>query len=261
MTTAPATARVHSVDSFGTVDGPGTRLVIFLQGCPLRCLYCHNPDTWGMTSESAQLMSVDEILELYERNRPFYRHGGITVTGGEPLVQLDFVIELFEACKERGIHTCLDTSGVTFHRSERYLKKIDRLIAATSLFMVDIKHIDDAEHNKLTGQSNGNILDFVSYLDAHGAELWVRHVVVPGITAHEQHLVNLGYFLGALTNLKALDVIAYHTMGVKKYESLGMAYPLADTPALTKAEAVEAKKSIFAGMRKRRSELRAAACS
>ncbi|WP_367568838.1 pyruvate formate-lyase-activating protein [Lacrimispora sp.] len=242
------TGYIHSIESFGTVDGPGVRMVVFLQGCPMRCQYCHNPDTWKMAGGSP--MTADELLKQYESARHFYRGGGITATGGEPLMQLDFVTELFEAAREKDIHTCLDTSGVTFRRNDpEYLKKIDRLLESTSLVMLDIKHIDEEKHKPLTGHSNENILDFARYLSEKNIPLWIRHVVVPGLTDHKPDLYRLGLFISELKNVKALDVLPYHDMGKVKYESLGMEYPLKDVPPMSKEGAIEAKKTILQGIR------------
>lgn len=239
---------VHSIESFGTVDGPGVRLIVFLQGCPMRCLYCHNPDTWNMTGGTD--MTVDEILEQYEKNRAFYSKGGITVTGGEPLVQIEFVTELFAAAAKRGIHTCLDTSGITFRpHSPEIVEKFDRLIRVTSLVMLDIKHIDPSGHRKLTSQPLEPVLAFAHYLDYHNIPLWIRHVVVPGITNDPDELYRLGRFLSTLHNLKALDVLPYHDMGKVKYENLGLDYPLKATAPLTRDQALAARQIILKGLR------------
>lgn len=242
---------VHSIESFGTVDGPGIRMVVFLKGCPMRCLYCHNPDTWEMAGGTD--MTVDEILRQYEASRHFYANGGITVTGGEPLIQIEFVTELFQAASHRGIHTCLDTSGITFNPdSPSAMDKMDKLMTVTDLVLLDIKHINPAEHEKLTSQSNDRILKFARYLDEKLIPVWIRHVVVPGITDNEHYLYQLGTFIGELHNVKTLDVLPYHDMGKIKYESLGMDYPLAGTPPLSKEAGVEARKFIINGIRNKR---------
>lgn len=238
---------VHSIESFGTVDGPGVRLVVFLKGCPMRCLYCHNPDTWDMAG--ADDMTVDEIIGLYEKNQEFYSSGGITLTGGEPLVQIDFVIELFAEAKKRNIHTCLDTSGVTFQPDNpKTLAKFDRLTELTDLVLLDIKHMDPQEHIILCSQPNDNILAFARYLDEKEVPVWIRHVIVPGYTYEQTSLFQLGEFIGSLHNVKALDVLPYHDMGKVKYESLGMDYPLKNVKPLGNAEAAAAKKIILKGI-------------
>lgn len=238
---------IHSTESCGTVDGPGIRFVVFFQGCPMRCLYCHNPDTWKPNTGTQ--MSVDEILAMYESKAEFYKKGGITCTGGEPLLQIDFLTELFEKCHEKNIHTCLDTSGITFHENEDYLKKLDRLLKVTDLVMLDIKHIDPEEHKKLTKQPNDMILKFAKYIDDKGIDIWIRHVVVPTITQNDEYLFRLGEFIATLKHIKALDVLPYHTMGIPKYESLGMEYPLKGIKPLEKKDAIAAREVVLKGMK------------
>lgn len=246
--------RIHSLESFGTVDGPGTRFVVFVQGCPMRCAYCHNPDTWEMNAGT--LMEPSYIIEQYERNKPFYKGGGITVTGGEPLMQVDFLIDLFTLAKEKDIHTCIDTSGIAFNpENAKLLEKLDHLMTLTDLVMLDIKHIDPEKHQELTAQSNTNILRFVHYLNEKNVDMWIRHVVVPGITDDEKYLFDLGYFIGQFKNLKALDVLPYHTMGESKYEKLGIPYKLKGVPAMDKTKLLEKKQAILDGIKKRRAEI------
>ncbi len=243
--------RIHSLESFGTVDGPGVRFVIFMQGCPMRCAYCHNPDTWEVNGGT--LMEPAYIIEQYERNISFYRGGGITVTGGEPLLQLDFLIELFTLAKSKNIHTCLDTSGITFNPSSAPLmEKLNHLMELTDLVMLDIKHIDPDKHLSLTKQPNTNILKFAEYLSEQGVDTWIRHVVVPGLTDDDKYLFDLGYFIGGLRSLKALDVLPYHTMGESKYEKLGMEYQLKGVPAMDKNILLEKKQVILSGIKARR---------
>ena len=242
---------IHSTESFGTVDGPGVRFVIFLQGCPMRCQYCHNPDTWRMNT--GQRRSAASLLRDYERNRQFYSKGGITVTGGEALMQIDFLLELFDLAKKQGIHTCLDTSGVTYRPGESdYNRKLDRLMELTDLVMLDIKHIDPEGHKVLTGHDNAGILAFARYLEEKKIPVWIRHVVVPGITDDAGLLTRLGQFLGTLSNVKALDILPYHVLGVSKYRELGIPYPLEGVEPATKAQAEEARKIILAAYRKTR---------
>lgn len=244
--------RIHSLESFGSVDGPGVRYVVFVQGCPMRCAYCHNPDTWDMNGGTE--MEPSEIITNYERNKPFYREGGITVTGGEPLMQIDFLLELFTLAKKKGIHTCIDTSGIAYNPNGNpdWLEKMDALCQVTDLFMLDIKHIDPEKHLELVKQPNENILAFAEYLDKMNADLWIRHVVVPGITDDPIYLHKLGLFIGGLNNLKALDVLPYHTMGKSKYEKLGMEYPLKDVPNMDKANIPALKQLILDGIKERR---------
>lgn len=239
---------IHSIESFGTVDGPGVRMVIFTKGCPMRCKYCHNPDTWDMSG--GEDISVKEILSKYNSKKSFYRNGGITVSGGEPLMQMKFVTELFKAAKSQSIHTCLDTSGILFDKeNKKRVKEFDRLIKYTDLVLLDIKHINDDEHKKLTGFSNKNILDFAKYLEGKNVPVSIRHVVVPGITFNEHYLLELGKYIGTLKNLQSIDVLAYHDMGKSKYEFLGIEYPLKDTPPLSKDDAMKAKRVILKGIK------------
>lgn len=244
--------RIHSTESFGTVDGPGIRYVVFMQGCPMRCLYCHNPDTWNVNG--GREVTVQELLNEYDSYREFLKNGGITVTGGEPLLQIDFVTELFKAAKLHDIHTCLDTSGVTFSESNR--EKFDALFMHTDLVLLDIKHIDSQVHKRLTGHGNENILKFADYLRDKNIPVWIRHVVVPNITDKSEDLFRLGEYLSSFRNMKALDVLPYHDMGKVKYEALGMEYPLGNTPVLSKEDGIKARdiiiKGIKSGLRKRK---------
>ena len=239
---------VHSIETCGTVDGPGVRFVVFFQGCPMRCKYCHNPDTWNTTQN--RTVSVDEILTQYDGVKNFLTNGGLTATGGEPLLQTDFVTELFCRAKEKSIHTALDTSGILFNPNDT--KKIDKLLSFTDLVMLDIKHIDDEAHKKLTGHSNKNILKFAKYLSDKEIPIWIRHVVVPTITYEEKYLRELGKFMATLKSVKALDVLPYHDMAKPKYERLGLAYPLAEIPPLTKPEALNARTIILDEFKKNR---------
>ena len=246
-------AYIHSTESCGTVDGPGIRFVVFFQGCPMRCQYCHNPDTWDVNV--GNIMSVDEIIAMFNSKKEFYKHGGITCTGGEPLLQIDFLTELFERCKVEGIHTCLDTSGITFSTQPSYLEKLDRLLAVTDLIMLDIKHINPETHLWLVKQPNDKILKFAKYTAKKNVPLWIRHVLVPGITDKKEDLENLGSFIGTLTNLKALDVLPYHTMGVAKYRNLNKPYPLEGVEPATKEQAIAARDIILAAAKKARQEM------
>lgn len=243
---------IHSTESFGTVDGPGVRFVVFFQGCPLRCRYCHNPDTWQFSG--GKEITAEELIEEYDSYKEFLKSGGITATGGEPMAQPDFLLELFSLAKKKGIHTCLDTSGAVFKESSH--EKIDEIMKVTDLVMLDIKHIDSEKHKMLTGAGNENILAFAEYLRDQKIPLWARHVVVPGINDSEDELFRLGEFLSELNNMKALDVLPYHDMGKVKYQNLGIEYPLGDTPPLAKEDAVKARdiiiKGIKSGLRKKR---------
>jgi pyruvate formate lyase activating enzyme len=220
----------------------------------MRCAYCHNPDTWSVTAGT--LMDPAEIIEQVEHNRSFYKNGGITVTGGEPLLQVDFLIDLFTLAKERDIHTCIDTSGITYRPGNTaYIEKLDKLMTLTDLVMLDIKHIDPEKHKELTQQSNDGILAFVQYLSDKEIPMWIRHVVVPGITDDPKYLYQLGQFIAPFKNLKVLDILPYHTMGTVKYEKLEMDYKLKDVPAMDKSKAIELKKIVIDGVRDKRKEL------
>ena len=244
---------IHSTESFGTVDGPGVRFVVFMQGCPMRCKYCHNPDTWEIGA--GERVSAEKIIADYTKNKAFYARGGLTVTGGEPLLQVDFLLELFKMAKENEIHTCIDTSGITYKEGvSEYNEKLLRLLEYTDLVMLDIKHIDPAHHKELTGQDNSGILAFAKLLSEKNIPFWVRHVVVPGITDDPVHLRKLGNFLGTLSSIKALDVLPYHTMGKMKYDELGIPYPLCGVSDLSKNEAVKAKGIILEGFKETRNK-------
>ena len=231
---------IHSLETCGTVDGPGIRFVIFTQGCTMRCLYCHNPDTWNLNTNT--LKSAEELLNMYDSVKEFCK-GGITVTGGEPLLQIDFVTKLFQMAHEKKIHTALDTSGIVFNPENK--RKFDELLKYTSLVMLDIKHIDDNEHKKLTGHSNKNILAFAKYLSDIGKPMWIRHVVVPTINDDKIFLERLGEFMSKLSNIKALDILPYHNMAIPKYENLGIEYKLKNIPPLSKDEAISARDIIL----------------
>ncbi len=239
------TGFIHSTESFGTVDGPGVRFVVFFQGCPMRCKYCHNPDTWDFGK--GRITTAQEILDEYDSYKEFLKSGGITATGGEPLAQPEFLAELFELAQKNGIHTCLDTSGAVYV-PEKY-EIIDKALKCTDLVMLDIKHIRSDEHKKLTGIGNENILKFAEHLRDLKIPLWIRHVVVPKITDSAEDLTALGKYISTLNNLKALDVLPYHDMAKSKYAELGISYPLHDTPPLSKDDAVKARDIIMAGIR------------
>jgi len=245
---------VHSIETFGSVDGPGIRLVVFLQGCPMRCAYCHNPDTWeystNLQEDNFHVKTDDEILLLFKRNRAFYKNGGITVSGGEPLLQIDFVISLFTKAKKQNIHTCLDTSGICFEpENPDSVNKIKDLLLFTDLVMLDIKQIDEVKHIALTGKSNKTILAFATFISAQNIPLWIRHVVVPGLTDSPTDLINLGRFIGTLPTLKALDVLAYHDLGKAKYKAMGIPYALENTPIMNRETAIQLKRYILQGIK------------
>lgn len=232
---------IHSIESFGTVDGPGIRFVVFFQGCPLRCRYCHNPDTHS-TDKAAIVETADEVLARMTRNLPFYKSGGITATGGEPLMQMEFLTDLFSLAKKEGIHTCLDTSGILF--SEKKRAEFDTLMGVTDLVMLDIKHIDDEKCTSLTGACGKNSRGFLEYLDLIGKPTRIRYVLVPSISDGEEDLTLLGRFLRNFKCITEVEVLPYHTMGIVKYENLGIPYTLSGIPDATDTEAKKAKEII-----------------
>lgn len=243
-------ANIHSLESFGTVDGPGIRFVIFFKGCPLRCQYCHNPDTWS--KEEHHLYTVTELLEEILKYKSYITpDGGVTATGGEPLLQMEFIIELFRCLKEEGIHTACDTSGITFAPKDiKNIQRHERLLEVTDLFLLDIKHIHNQKHKALTGVENTNILKFAKFLSDHNKKMWIRHVLIPGITANDEDLLELKAFLDTLKTVEKIEVLPYHTMGILKYQKLGMPYPLKGVKPPTKEEVIHAK--ILLGIEERK---------
>ena len=236
---------IHSLESFGSVDGPGVRYVIFVSGCAMRCQFCHNPDTWA--KDGGELMTPEEVLKKALRYKTYWKEkGGITVSGGEALLQIDFVTELFRLAKEKGVNTCLDTSGNPFSLEEPFKSKFDELMKYTDLFMLDIKHMDDAAHRKLTGQTNQNILEMAAYLSDHGKSMWIRHVLVPGITTEEDELYRLRSFLDTLKTVERVEVLPYHTLGVFKWKELGIPYQLEGVDPPTKEQIDRAKEILGA---------------
>ena len=235
------TGYIHSTESFGAADGPGVRFIIFLKGCNLRCKYCHNPDTW--CGDAKQEMTADELLKKALRYKTYWKKdGGITVSGGEPLLQLDFITELFKKAKEKGINTCIDTAGEPFCENEEWLNKFSLLMKYTDLVMLDIKHIDNEKHIKLTGKSNENILKMAKWLSDNGKKMWIRHVLVPTITDDEQDLKRLREFIDMLKTVEKTEILPYHTLGKFKWENLGLKYPLENVPTPSHEQAEKARK-------------------
>ncbi|MFS0726879.1 pyruvate formate-lyase-activating protein [Paenibacillus sp. 1P07SE] len=217
-----AKGRIHSMDTFGTVDGPGIRFVLFMQGCALQCQFCHNPDTWDTAGGTE--VTVEDVLAEIEPYISYYKRsgGGITVTGGEPTLQAPFVARLFRECKARwGLHTALDSSG--FCEASNAAELLD----ATDLVLLDLKLMDELRHERLTGRSNSRILRFAQHLSAINKPVWIRHVLIPGLTDGEDDLYNLGRFVGGLASVAKLELLPYHRMGVYKWRALGRDYPLA----------------------------------
>lgn len=241
-----AKACLHSTESFGSVDGPGIRFLIFLKGCAMRCQYCHNPDAWGR--EGAETVTADELLGKAERYKAYWgKKGGITVSGGEALLQMDFLTELFEKARQRGINTCLDTAAQPFTRTEPWFSKFRHLMDLTDLVLLDLKHIDDEGHRKLTGFGNKNILDCARFLSDIQKPVWIRHVLVPGLTDDDTLLHRLRDFIDTLHNVERVEVLPYHTLGVFKWKQLEIPYPLEGVNPPTK-ERVENAERILCGI-------------
>lgn len=241
--------RIHSFESFGTVDGPGIRCVIFMKGCPMRCAYCHNPDTWD--PKGGTEYDVDSLVkEAIKYKSYFGDKGGVTVSGGEPLMQIEFVIEFFKKLKELGINTCCDTSGIMFNPDDPKSVELHKeLNKVCDLYLLDIKHIDEEEHKKLCHQSSKNPKAFARFLAENNKRVWIRHVLVPGITTDEKWLRKTKEFIDSLGNVEKVEVLPYHTMGVVKYKNLGIPYPLEGVEPPTK-EQVQFAKDILRVVKK-----------
>lgn len=236
---------IHSTESFGSVDGPGVRFIIFFSGCPLRCKFCHNPDTWDITK--GEKISSDALIAKALRFRPYWKDiGGITVSGGEPLFQLDFLVELFTKAKEQGINTCIDTAGAPFTMQETWFAKFKQLMEVTDLLLVDIKHINEEEHIKLTGKTGKNIVEMLRWLSDNDKPVWIRHVLIPGITDNDEYLIQTRDFIRTLKNVKRVDILPYHTLGIMKYKQMGLEYPLEGVDAPTAERILNAKKLLEA---------------
>ena len=232
---------IHSIETFGSADGPGVRYLIFLKGCNMRCKYCHNPDTWAKTE--GEMKSAEEILQQALRYKRYWgKKGGITVSGGEALLQIDFVTELFTLAKEKGVNTCLDTSGNPFTREEPFYSKFEKLMEVTDLVMLDIKEMDEEKHRELTGRSNKNILAMADKMNEMGKEMWIRHVLVPGLTDGKEDLKALRKKLDEWTNVSRVEILPYHTLGLFKWENLGIPYSLEGVPVPTEEQVKEAEE-------------------
>lgn len=235
---------IHSTESFGSVDGPGVRFIIFVQGCPLRCQFCHNPDTWNMTDKNgATWRSADELLAQALRYRTYWKNGGgITVSGGDPLLQIDFLLDLFKKANAKGIHTTIDTAGGPFTREESFFSKFQELMQYTDLLLVDIKHIDEKAHKELTGKTNKNILDMIRFLSDIKKPVWIRHVLVPERSDYDEYLNRLNDFIQTLDNVERVEILPYHTLGVYKWKELGLDYPLKGINPPSRERVENAKK-------------------
>ena len=239
------TGHIHSTESFGAADGPGVRFVIFTQGCKMRCRYCHNPDTWKIGG--GEEVTADELLKKALRYKAYWKNGGgITVSGGEPLLQMDFLIDLFKKAKAQGVNTVIDTAGNPFTREEPFFSKFSALMEYTDLLMLDIKEINPLRHKDLTGFENTNILDMARYLSDIGKPVWIRHVLVPGHSDFDEDLDALGAFVKTLTNVQRVEVLPYHTLGKFKWENLGTKYSLEGVNPPSEERVQNAKKRIHA---------------
>ena len=240
---------IHSTESFGAADGPGVRFIIFMQGCHMRCRYCHNPDTWKM--DGGDEVTADEILKRALRFKPYWgKDGGITISGGEPLLQIDFVIELFKKAKELGINTCIDTAGNPFTKEDPFFSKFEELMKYTDLLLLDLKEINPTRHKDLTGFDNSNIIEMAKYLSEINKPVWIRHVLVPEHSDFDEDLDALGDFIDTLSNVDRVEILPYHTLGKFKWENLGIPYTL-ESISPPSAERIEnAKNRIHAGIRK-----------
>lgn len=233
--------RIHSIESFGLVDGPGVRCVVFLKGCRMRCRYCHNPDTWQMSGGTLQ--SAEQIYHRVLRFKPYWGEGGgVTVSGGEPLLQIEFVTELFQKLKKDGIHTCIDTAGQPFTDDPDWMAKFEQLMAVTDLVILDLKEIDPEKHQALTKQPNANILAMVRWLSDHGKHMWIRHVLVPGLTDDEEGLRKTHEFIESLNNVDLVEILPYHTLGLAKWENLGVPYTLTGVEPPTRDQIKKAEE-------------------
>ncbi|MGL5630684.1 MAG: pyruvate formate-lyase-activating protein [Mycoplasmoidaceae bacterium] len=241
-------ARYFKIESFGNVDGPGTRMILFLQGCPLRCKYCHNPESWDMIGDSTWI-SIEEVIENYNRNINFYKNGGgITVSGGEPWLHLDFLIELGKVCQKEKIHLTIDTAAYFFKPEFEIKNKI--LIDLIDLWLIDIKHINPEKYELITGAKSEkqSEIKFIEYLEKKHKPYWVRQVIVPGLTDEPDDLVNLGKFVSKLKYCQKFEILPYHLLMYSKYENMGLKTPLPGVSEPTDNQIAEAKKWINIGI-------------
>lgn len=225
--------RIHSFESFGTVDGPGVRFVTFMQGCPLRCQFCHNPDTWDLNGKCQYEFTPEQLRDEVVKYRSFIKSGGVTVSGGEPLMQSEFVAEFFRLCHAEGLHTALDTSGAII--TDKVLEVLDN----TDLVLLDIKTMDAELYPTLTGVKQNNNLAFLDILEERKIKTWVRHVVVPNLTDNDEWLRKLGEHVSHYDCVEKIEILPYHTLGTYKYEKLGEKYKLEGVSALSALRANE----------------------
>lgn len=234
--------RIHSIETTGMVDGPGIRFIIFTQGCLLRCQYCHNPDSWDR--DAGELHDTDDLIADIKKYLPYMKRsgGGVTVSGGEPLLQMPFLIDLFKKLKSLGIHTAIDSSGGCYSETDSFQSQFQELLNYTDLFLVDIKQMDDQKHRELTGVGNRHILTFAKQLSQAQIPMWIRHVLVPGKTDDAGDLEALGRFISSLNSVERVEILPYHKMGIYKWQEMGIAYPLEGVHTPSEAEVERAKR-------------------
>lgn len=232
---------IHQLESFGCADGPGSRFIIFFQGCYMRCKFCHNPDTWDIT-KGHEYTSDQLIAEALSCKSYWGKKGGITVSGGEPLLQIDFLLELFTKAKEKGINTCIDTAGGPFTKEGEWFEKFKQLMNVTDILLMDIKHINEEEHKKLTGQTGKNVIEMFRYLDEIKKPIWIRHVLTPEITDNDEYLTQTRDFIRTLSNVQRVEILPYHGLGAIKYKDLGIDYVLKDTESPSAERVANARK-------------------
>jgi len=225
-----AIAKVFKIESFGATDGPGVRLVVFLQGCNFRCKYCHNPESWQWDAPEAKVYSVKDILDIYKRNAPYYVNGGITVSGGEPMMQSDFVLKLAQACKRRGIRLAIDTAGANLIGNEDIYAKVAKY---ADLWIVDIKALEENKHKDITSVSSLNGIHLINMLEQLHKPYWLRYVLVKDLTDSKQDLEKLGKFIAGLKHCANFELLPYHNLATNKYKELGINYVLNKTPVMT----------------------------
>ena len=234
-----ATGHIHSIESMGLVDGPGIRTVVFLQGCSLRCRFCHNPDTWDF--EGGEIMEPAQLIQKIRRFKPYFKEtGGVTFSGGEPLMQPDFLSETLKLCRQEGVHTCIDTAGCG-------MGNYDEILNHTDLVLLDIKQIDEASYQKMTGRSISHFQQFLQALKEHQTPIWIRHVVIPGLTDSRAHMEKLQKYVASIPHVEKVELLPYHLLGTNKYEVMGIPYSLSNVPAMDKEETAESQKEFFGG--------------
>lgn len=227
---------INSIETLGTLDGPGIRFVVFLQGCKLRCLYCHNPETWNLNSAEAVEISPQELVEKVEKYKNYFgEDGGVTFSGGEPLLQPEFLLECLKLCKEKSIHTCLDTAGFGFG-------EYDEILKYTDLVILDVKAVEEAEYKHITGQKMNKFFEFLEIAQKHNKKIWLRQVIVPRINDDKEHILKLKQFANTIKNVEKVELLPYKTIGVHKYKTLNLHYRLENVPELSQEKLNELNK-------------------